>query len=373
LIWYLTFNDAPSGIYSSQVIDVIHFLRKELKADIRLIAFISLRNFSDNRKKIKADLKDAVVLPMVPGIQRWRANRLTLKLFFLFTKAEMVMARSVLAAQLALECGIKKMAYDGRGAIEAEWKEYKVIEDAEMLKGIHRWEEEAVLRSSYRIAVSEQLVEFWRKEFGYNSNEHAVIPCTLNALFEKISLNKEQVNLKRGELGINEKDILFAYSGSVAGWQSFALLYDFLAPQLKSSISNKVLFLSDKDENISRLEKEFPQQIICKKVKPHEVPAILIAADYGLLIREKSKTNRVASPVKFAEYLACGLKVIISEKLGDYTDLVKKKNRGYVFSPGSDIKPVPVPFEEKTRLSREGISMFSKKNYIEAYRKVLTA
>jgi hypothetical protein len=373
LIWYLTFNDAPSGIYSSQVIDVIHFLRKELKSNIRLIAFISLRNFSDNKKKIKTNLKDAVVLPMIPGIQRWKANRLTLKLFFLFTKTEMVIARSVLAAQLALSCGVKKLVYDGRGAIEAEWKEYKVIENEEMLKGIHKWEEEAVFESIYRIAVSEQLVDLWRKEFGYNNNKHVVIPCTLNTLFEKISLNKSQSDLKRSELGVGEKDLLFAYSGSVAGWQSFSLLYDFLSPQLRSSKSNKVLFLSDKDENISRLEKEFPQQIICKKVKPHEVPAILVTADYGLLIREKSKTNQVASPVKFAEYLACGLKVIISEDLGDYTDLVKKKSWGYIYGPGSDIKPVPVSFEEKTRLSREGISMFCKMNYLESYRKVLNA
>jgi hypothetical protein len=46
----------------------------------------------------------------------------------------------------------------------------------------------------------------------------------------------------------------------------------------------------------------------------------------------------VASPVKFAEYLMGGLQILISPRLGDYSDLVDKynlgtfkKGRGYSF------------------------------------------
>jgi hypothetical protein len=38
-------------------------------------------------------------------------------------------------------------------------------------------------------------------------------------------------------------------------------------------------------------------------------------------------TNKIASPVKFAEYLTCGLNIIISNNLGVYTDFTLKKLR----------------------------------------------
>jgi hypothetical protein len=40
----------------------------------------------------------------------------------------------------------------------------------------------------------------------------------------------------------------------------------------------------------------------------------------------------VASPVKFAEYLMGGLQILISPRLGDYSDLVDKYNLGMVCS-----------------------------------------
>jgi glycosyltransferase involved in cell wall biosynthesis len=38
----------------------------------------------------------------------------------------------------------------------------------------------------------------------------------------------------------------------------------------------------------------------------------------------------VASPTKFAEYLACGLPVITTEYVGDFSLYVKEHNLGYV-------------------------------------------
>lgn len=46
-----------------------------------------------------------------------------------------------------------------------------------------------------------------------------------------------------------------------------------------------------------------------------------LAGDVGLLLREDSLTNRVASPVKFAEYLRCGLPVVLTPYVGDFSEL----------------------------------------------------
>jgi hypothetical protein len=64
---------------------------------------------------------------------------------------------------------------------------------------------------------------------------------------------------------------------------------------------------------------------------PHEeVAGYLAAADVGLLLREPCAVNEVASPVKFGEYLASGTPVILSEGIGDYSNLTRRENVGLV-------------------------------------------
>ncbi len=75
---------------------------------------------------------------------------------------------------------------------------------------------------------------------------------------------------------------------------------------------------------------QYPSQVKALWVDHKEVIDYLFMSDYGLLIREQSVTNKVASPVKFAEYLSCGLPVLISENLGDYTSFVKANGCGQV-------------------------------------------
>jgi glycosyltransferase involved in cell wall biosynthesis len=71
---------------------------------------------------------------------------------------------------------------------------------------------------------------------------------------------------------------------------------------------------------------------------PHtEVPAYVAAADVGLLFRDASIINRVASPVKFAEYLACGVPVVLTDGIGDYSERVRQAKIGLVLQRGSDI------------------------------------
>src|SRR5579872_2162145 len=99
---YLTFNDAPSGIYFSQVTDVCRFLNSELNAKTRLVAFISFRNFFTNKKSIKAQMPGSIVIPMFPKLRNWKLNVVTLLVVFLFVNSKKVIARGPFAASMAL-------------------------------------------------------------------------------------------------------------------------------------------------------------------------------------------------------------------------------------------------------------------------------
>jgi hypothetical protein len=371
LIFYLTYNDSPSAVYSSQVIEVVKFISQHLQKKIVLIAFISIRNFKQNKAIIKSELSDAIVLPMVPKLKNWKRNKFLLSVFCRIYKPQAIIGRNVLATELALMMCEKKMVqrviYDGRGAIAAEWNEYDVVSNIELQKAISELEKNAIINSDFRIAVSHALVAHWKERYNYKEGEEVIIPCTLNNLYENILLTEESIKKNKKKLGFCDSDILICYSGSIAGWQSFDHIETFLNPILNRYKNVKVVFLSPQDECIDKLKSIYPEQVIRKYVKLDEVPEYLISCDYGLLIREQSVTNIVASPVKFAEYLACGLKVIISENLGDYSNFVKQNNCGNISKISEVVK---VDISEKIRLRDIALSYFTKKKFTEEYNKL---
>ena len=63
---------------------------------------------------------------------------------------------------------------------------------------------------------------------------------------------------------------------------------------------------------------------------PQDVPEHLVASDVALLLRRRDAVNRVASPVKFAEYMASGTPVIVTEGIGDYSAAVRDNGLGLV-------------------------------------------
>ncbi|HRE23722.1 MAG TPA: glycosyltransferase [Bacteroidia bacterium] len=366
---YLTYADQPSGVYSSQVVDVCNFLNESHNAQIRLVSFISLHNFSHNRQKIKREMPSAIVLPMLPRMTSFGFNTLMLFFVLLFLNQRSVIARNVLAARIALRLKsiLKlKVCFDGRGAIAAEWNEYQVVPLQEWKNSIHTWEKSVVLNADFRIAVSEELVKYWNERYGYSENKHVVIPCTLNTSFRPEILKQEEIENARKKMKFNADDIILVYSGSTAGWQSFDLLQGFLQKIINNNKNIKVLFLSEKDKNVDQLKTEFPDKIFQTFVKHSEVSGILKSCDIGILIREKSVTNQVASPTKFAEYLSAGLPVIISEGIGDYTSFVKQNDCGWVLDE-SPLQMNRLNISERNRLLQLVNDHFTKKSHNASY------
>jgi hypothetical protein len=294
----------------------------------------------------------------------------------LFLRPGVIIARNVIAANMALTLkkfhSVKKVCFDGRGAIAAEWREYNVEVDAKWKNEIDILEKNAVLASDFRIAVSNHLVEYWRNQYGYKEQNHVVIPCTLSSGFKLSSSEEEKILDKRNELGWNGNDTLFAYSGSTAGWQSFNLLSSFLYPLLGENKNSKVLFLAKEEENIDKLQKDFPGQVQRRWLSHNEVKDFLNACDYGILIREDTVTNRVASPTKFAEYLSAGLPVIISENLGDYSQFTLDNNCGVVLTDTIQVSLLGKKSEsEKKRMMQLVEQNFTKQACNEQYIKLL--
>jgi hypothetical protein len=258
-----------------------------------------------------------------------------------------------LSANLALISKRKKckIIYDGRGAINAEQKEYDVYNNTGLESKIYDLEKNAVLNTDYRISVSNKLAKYWQNQYGYNTTSHVIIP----------SCSSKRGILKKDteDFGFNKNDLIIVFSGSISKWHSFPIMISHFEIFLEKDKNVKVLFLSKLNNLISDLQSRYPNRVIVKWVLPEDVPSLLSQADYGYVFREQSVTNQVASPVKVAEYLNCGLKILISENLGDYSSMVRENDLGRIVDDEFDFKLEKVSQQEKDDIIKFSINNLS--------------
>ena len=141
----------------------------------------------------------------------------------------------------------------------------------------------------------------------------------------------------RTKYAIKPEDIVFTYIGSISKWQQF----DFVARLFKdistSLASAKFLVITpDRKKVLDKFENLIQQSgsiIVLDKVPHEEIYQYLSAGDIGFLIREQHILNIVSSPIKFAEYLICGVPVITTPWVGDYSEHVEYNSLGVVIQP----------------------------------------
>lgn len=339
-----------------------------MQGNARLVAFVSLRSYFGSRRKIKAMWHRSTVLPMVPGIGRWRWNAPLLRLALLFSRKRAVLARNPFAACLALRMPRRftHIIYDGRGAVHAEWVEYKLSADEALVQSLGDMERTAVLHSDRQLAVSQALITHWQREFQWKGETASVIPCTLNSGYDHRLMSWGERKAARAAAGISEHDILLVYSGGDAGWQSQTLLESALTEWMRENQNVKVMLLSRMNELAARLQSQFPARVLCEWHSPQEAFRRSQLGDVALLLREETLTNVVASPSKMGEYLSAGLPVAISPGVGDFTTFVRRMQCGWVHP---DERPQLQPLTEQARNHSASLAEqhFQKKNFAQIY------
>ena len=171
LIAYLTLGDKCSGIFSGQVVDVCNLLSEQSGEKVKLISFVSLREYRKEKIKIKDVYQNSIVLPMFPKLKNWRYNIILLFLFTRSKKYNTIICRNSIPANLGLilkkKSMVKRVILDGRGAEYEQYVEYDMLSDKELEKKLRQLESIAVNDVDFRIAVSEKLVNYWNYAFNY--------------------------------------------------------------------------------------------------------------------------------------------------------------------------------------------------------------
>jgi glycosyltransferase involved in cell wall biosynthesis len=170
----------------------------------------------------------------------------------------------------------------------------------------------------------------------------SVIPCCVS----KITDDSQRSNL-RASWGIAEDEILVVYSGTTAAYQHLGdLTIPFMKQMAALNPKVKLAFFSSQLDKIKELLKDAgvsEDKVLLKSFAQSEVGSALTACDGGILIRKPTLVNRVANPVKIAEYLAAGLPIIIEKGVGGVADVMFEQ--GILFGLETTQPNTPFPAE----------------------------
>ncbi len=127
--------------------------------------------------------------------------------------------------------------------------------------------------------------------------------------------------------------------------------------------------------NLSKKKIEH-KNIINKFVSYSEMPFYLNAADVAIIWREKSIVNKVASPVKFGEYVCCGLPVIANESVDMIKEYIKKNSCGLLINSLDDIDINSLNRLKQINrqaIAETGLSNFGIDKIIDQYSQIYSA
>jgi glycosyltransferase involved in cell wall biosynthesis len=216
-----------------------------------------------------------------------------------------------------------KILYDSRGlAIEERIFSGQLNKLSEKILII--LEKIIVNKSDSIVVVSEKLKE-------HLLNKHG------NSILKKINIinNKTIIPSVNSELTEIKSDLFYTgvYSGSAAGWQNLNGMMELFKIAFSRFDNIKIKILTwQKDRFIKKLINypELNNKIELLSLEQEKVFDNLINCNFGIIFRGNNLISRVSSPLKFSEYLAAGLPVLINEGVGDMEDIILQNNIGVI-------------------------------------------
>jgi hypothetical protein len=254
----------------------------------------------------------------------WWMRRLDAKPPFVHARTEYATTIAAIAKRLRNYY----LIWDARGDTLSEFREHarrlrlrrRWLVPLEM-KIISRRLNVACRRSDAAIFVSEELRRLDGKNLPIEKT--LVVPCLADeSLFYFDPHLRETA---RATLGYGEKDIVIAYVGSTMIWQCVPETIMLMEQALRANASVKVLIVTpDQDVFEGAFPIDLRDRVRITSGSLHEMNRYLNAADFGVLLRKSNAINKVASPVKFAEYSLAGLTVVTTDAVEQVKELGRR-------------------------------------------------
>jgi len=154
---------------------------------------------------------------------------------------------------------------------------------------------------------------------------------------QRFTIDAAARSSRRMELGISDRHVLI-YSGSLIKWHRFEDMATFCNQLQTKDTSGYTLWCSyEWNEETERWAKTLlTGDYRLLRLAPAEVCPTLQAADAGLMFLTLTKSRTTTIPIKFAEYLACGMPVVVNQGIGDPEEIVRRYRVGVVVQDMTD-------------------------------------
>jgi hypothetical protein len=330
-------------VIHSQVVGTLEALRLQ-GVDVDLGAWSGLGHYlrhssdcraaaAELRRRLQAPFHIHLTVDRLKSLDQWRKAR-ELSQAAQSGPGIILQTRShdlaILMAELRRERPQLRFVYELRGDVRAESDFLHGSNPRPELLAVEAKMGQTLTSADLVLCVSQALAVRVQERYNLCPERLHVMPCTADEQrFHPDALEREH---RRAELGLSREDFLLVYSGSLRkGWDVPERIFEFLRVQLEGCPELQVLLLSPDQPAAAELMRRLPAGHVQFRSCGHwEMQSWLCAGDAGLLLREAHPLNEVASPTKAAEMLLCGLPLIISPGVGDYSAWVAANGLGVV-------------------------------------------
>lgn len=258
-------------------------------------------------------------------------------------RIELVHARSHIPATIGLalkrRCGVK-MIFDVRGLLADEYVDANHWQLGSVAYKITKaMERRALAGADGVVTLTEKIWPLLQSWPGLSGRDvtHTVVPCCTS--LDLFKFNQESRTRLRSQLGISEK-FTFVYSGSIDGWYLTKEMAEFFAfVRSKRSDAHFLWLTPARHERIRELMQSMDipdEHFTIQAATVAQVPDYLSASDVGIAFIKPCFSKLASSPTKYAEYLACGLPLVINAGIGDSDLLVQQHGAGALLTDFSE-------------------------------------
>ena len=269
-----------------------------------------------------------------------------------------------------------RLILDYRGILSEEYVlQGKIARKGRIHRSLRQLERWALGRADGILCVSERLRRRCRGWCPDAAKKAVVIPSCYDPNLAR--RNDTTATHLRIELGLNSaRDFVLVYAGSLSAWNRPDLILTAYRTLRAAHADTKLLLLTGSATE-ARLIFGREAGVIVRSVAHTDIQQYLALADLGLLLRDRSPVNRVASPVKFAEYLACGVPVLVSPGVGDFAGMVAREGVGFVLREDLPLERVASEVRmQRATLRRRCMDVaaryFDGDRYLSQYRGLIT-
>ena len=349
-VLYVVYSDILSNVYYSQMEPLWKALTKhgvQLKVFAALSPLVFLRQdlrsrLTERRNSSSVSIETSFFGAGFPP-RFGKVLELRLQSTIKTYRPQVLHARGPIAAGIAAKAISKfpkefrpKLVFDVRGDTLAEIelgglipKDKHISKAKEQLKKL---EVAACRKADTMLCVSLPLFAAMRERYDYQ-RAIFVIPCWAEVP-EQFSDPSESLRSEiRRELQIGEDTFLWCYAGSTAKWQALPETLDLITRLNSRDGRHKILLLTDDAvgmRNFCRKAGLLESAFVIRSGNRAQAIRWMSGADAAILLRENNAVNRVACPMKFADYLLAGLPILVSDEIGDISRWVKQYNVGEV-------------------------------------------